>query len=66
MLDIVAISDCGVICGAEAWDEIEDYGKVKYNWLKGFLSLPNGIPSHDTFNRVFSNLCPVNFERCFS
>lgn len=65
LLDIVGISVCAVICGCEAWDEIEDYGKVKYDWLKSFLSLPNGIPSHDTFNRVFSNLCPENFERCF-
>lgn len=65
LLDIIAISVCGVICGCEAWEEIEEYGKVKYDWLKTFLPLPNGIPSHDTFNRVFSNLCPANFERCF-
>ena len=66
LLDIVAISVCGVICGADSWDEIEDYGKVKYDWLQTFLSLPNGIPSHDTFNRVFSNLCSEKFEICFN
>ena len=65
LLDIVAISVCGVICGCEGWEELEEYGKVKYDWLKTFLPLPNGIPSHDTFNRVFSNLCPENFEHCF-
>ena len=65
LLDIIAISVCGVICGADSWDEIEDYGKVKYDWLSSFLLLPNGIPSHDTFNRVFSNLSPEKFEVCF-
>jgi len=66
LIDIIAISVCGVICGADSWDEIEDYGNVKYDWLKTFLKLPNGIPSHDTFNRVFSSLCPEKFESCFS
>jgi predicted transposase YbfD/YdcC len=65
LLDIVAISVCGVICGADSWNEIEDYGKIKYDWLKTFLVLPYGIPSHDTFNRVFCNLCPEKFEVCF-
>jgi len=65
LLDIIAISVCGVICGADSWNEIEDYGKIKYDWLKTFLELPNGIPSHDTFNRVFCNLCPNKFEICF-
>lgn len=65
LIDIIAISVCAVISGCDAWDEIEDYGKAKYDWLKTFLSLPNGIPSHDTFNRVFSILCPESFERCF-
>ena len=48
LLDIIAISVCGVICGCEAWEELEEYGKVKYDWLKTFLPLPNCIPSHDT------------------
>jgi predicted transposase YbfD/YdcC len=66
LLDIVAISICGVICGAESWEEIEQYGKIKQSWLKSFLALPNGIPSHDTFNRVISSLCPDRFEKCFT
>ncbi len=66
LLDIIAISVCGVICGADSWNEIEVYGKIKYHWLKTFLELPNGIPSHNTFNRVFFNLCPNKFELCFS
>lgn len=66
LIDIIAISICGVICGADSWNEIEEYGKIKYDWLKTFLELPNGIPSHDTFNRVFSVLNPEKFEKCFS
>ena len=50
------ISICAVICEAEGWNEIEDYGNAKINWLKKFLHLPNDIPSHDTFNRVISML----------
>lgn len=65
LLDIVAISISAVICGAETWEEIEGYGKAKQKWLSTFLSLPNGIPSHDTFNRVISSLDPDEFENCF-
>lgn len=65
LLDLVAISICAVICGAETWDEIEQYATVKEKWLRTFLKLPNGIPSHDTFNRLFSSLCPLEFEKCF-
>jgi predicted transposase YbfD/YdcC len=54
-----------VICGAESWDSIELFGKTKINFLKTFLKLPNGIPSHDTINRVFSMLNPRTFERLF-
>lgn len=66
LLDIVAISICGVICGADSWEEIEEYGKIKEKWLSTFLELPNGVPSHDTFNRVISSLCPKQFEKCFT
>jgi predicted transposase YbfD/YdcC len=65
LLDIIAISICAVISGAESWEEIEQYGKIKQKWLSTFLALPNGIPSHDTFNRVISSLCPKKFEECF-
>ena len=63
--DIIFIAISGVICGAEGWNEIAEYGEAKEEWLKTFLQLPNGIPSHDTFNRVFSALNPVAFENSF-
>jgi predicted transposase YbfD/YdcC len=54
-----------VISGAEGWVAIETYGKAKYLWLKEFLSLPNGIPSHDTFSRVWSRISTEEFNKCF-
>src|SRR5437660_3822039 len=65
LLDIIIIAICGVICGAEGWVNIEEFGKEKEAWLKTLLELPNGIPSHDTFGRVFARLDPVKFEACF-
>lgn len=64
--DIVFITIAAVLSGAESWNEIELFGKQKKAWLSGFLALPNGIPSHDTFNRFFSILDPLEFESCFS
>ena len=58
LVDILVISICAVICGAEHWTEIEDFGKCKKRWFRSFLSLPNGIPSHDTIGRVFSLIDP--------
>jgi len=63
--DILIITLCGVICGADSWTEIELFGKAKFDWLRTFLGLPHGIPSHDTFGRVFSRLDPEQLERCF-
>lgn len=63
--DILLITISAVICGAETWNDIENYGKAKLNWLKQFLKLPNGIPSHDTFNRLFSALDPGKLEDSF-
>jgi predicted transposase YbfD/YdcC len=63
--DILVITILGAICGADNWAEICEFGQAKEDWLKTFLSLPNGIPSHDTFGRVFSLLNPGVFERCF-
>jgi len=63
--DILFIAIAAVLCGAEGWNEIEDYGKAKQSWLKTFLCLPGGIPSHDTFNRVFSALDPEELETGF-
>jgi predicted transposase YbfD/YdcC len=65
LLDIIIMAICGVICGAEGWVEIEEFGKAKQAWLAQLLELPNGIPSHDTFGRVFARLDPVQFEECF-
>jgi predicted transposase YbfD/YdcC len=65
LLDIIVIALCGVICGADSWVEIEEFGKAKQEWLKGFLDLPNGIPSHDTFGRVFACLSASQFQACF-
>ncbi len=65
LLDIVALTICAVICGAETWEEIEAYGYSKGAWLKTFLSLPNGIPSHDTIARVFALLEPTQLQECF-
>jgi hypothetical protein len=49
LIDIITIAICAVICGADTWVAIETYGRAKYEWLKKFLELPNGIPAHDTF-----------------
>ena len=65
LMDIISIAICAVICGAEGWADIELFAKCKYDWLKGFLSLSNGIPSHDTFGRVFSRIDPKQFQNCF-
>jgi predicted transposase YbfD/YdcC len=63
--DIIILVICAVICGAEGWEEIEQFGKEKQDWLENILELPNGIPSHDTISRVFSKLNPKEFEKCF-
>lgn len=65
LLDIIALAICAVVAGAESWDDIEDFGHAKYAWLKTFLALPNGIPSHDTVRRLFERLNPDEFQRCF-
>ena len=65
LLDIILIAICGIISGADSWVDIEMYGKSKEEWLKTFLPLPKGIPSHDTFGRVFAALNPEEFEKSF-
>ena len=63
--DIIAIAILAIISGADGWVAIEAYGHAKYEWLKSFLELANGIPSHDTFSRVFSRIEPEQFQECF-
>jgi predicted transposase YbfD/YdcC len=65
LIDIVVTTVLAVLCGANTWNDIEDFGKSKEEWLRKFLELPFGIPSHDTFNRVFSMLDPKEFHECF-
>jgi predicted transposase YbfD/YdcC len=63
--DILVVALCAVIAGAQDWQEIATFGRKRIDWLKTFLELPNGIPSHDTFERVFDRLAPQAFQACF-
>jgi predicted transposase YbfD/YdcC len=63
--DILVIALCAVIAGARDWQQIVTFGRKRRDWLSGFLELPNGIPSHDTFERVFDRLKPQAFGACF-
>ena len=63
--DIIGLTISAVLCGADSWVEIELYGKAKQEWLKSFLCLPNGIPSHDTIARLFAALNPEALQKCF-
>jgi hypothetical protein len=65
LVDILVIAICAVICGADSWVEMEAYGRAKEKWLRQFLVLPYGIPSHDTFARVLARLKPEELQQCF-
>lgn len=65
LLDIIIITICAVICGADDWVGVAEFGTSKHAWLKQFLELPNGIPSHDTFGRVFARIDPKQFQESF-
>ncbi len=63
--DILVIAVCAVICGAEGWEDIEEYGKAQATWFEHILELPHGIPCDDTFRRVLSRLEPEELTQCF-
>jgi predicted transposase YbfD/YdcC len=65
LIDILAIAVCAVICGAEGWEDIEEYGTAQAEWFAEVLELPHGIPGHDTFRRVLSRLDPDELTQCF-
>ena len=66
LTDILIITILGTICGADGWNELYEFATAKEEWLKTFLVLPNGIPSHDTLNRVFAAINPKEFNACFA
>jgi predicted transposase YbfD/YdcC len=66
LIDIIVIAICAVICGADKWTQVEEFGNAHKKWLKRYLELPNGIPTHDTFGRVFAAINPEHFQRCFA
>lgn len=65
LVDILVIAVCATICCAETWEEIAEFGRAKESWLRKFLTLPNGLPSHDTFRRVFLRLNARKLQEAF-
>ena len=65
LIDMLVIAIGTLLCGGESFNDMEDYGHAKHDWFKTFLTLRNGIPSHDTFNRLFAALDPQQFLECF-
>jgi predicted transposase YbfD/YdcC len=65
LADVLCIAICALLCGADSFEDMEVFGEAKSDWFETFLELPNGIPSHDTFNRVFAAIDPEKFLECF-
>jgi predicted transposase YbfD/YdcC len=65
LVDILVVAVCATICAAETWEEIAEFGHAKEGWFRKFLALPDGIPSHDTFRRVFLRINPQKFQESF-
>jgi predicted transposase YbfD/YdcC len=65
LLNLIVIAISAIICGADGWEDIAFFGRCKRKWFESFLDMPHGIPSHDTFGRVFARLSPDAFEACF-
>lgn len=66
LVDVLVIALCCLLCGGETFNDMADFGRAKRKWFKTFLCLPMGIPTHDTFNRVFAALKPEDFLECFT
>src|SRR6516164_9883920 len=64
LVDVLVLGFCGVLCGCEDFVELETFGRSKEDFFRRFLELPHGIPSHDTFRRVFQAVCPQALQRC--
>ncbi len=65
LIDVIIIAICGVVAGADTYEQIENFGKKRKRWLSKFLELPYGIPSHDTFDRIFERMNPQKFQNSF-
>jgi hypothetical protein len=65
LIDVLVIAVCTLLCAGESFNDMEEFGRAKHEWFKSFLALPNGISSHDTFNRVFAAIDPQQFLDCF-
>ena len=66
LIDVIIIAICGVVAGADTYEQIENFGKKRKKWLSRFLELPHGIPSHDTFGRIFEKMHPNEFQNSFN
>jgi predicted transposase YbfD/YdcC len=66
LIDIVILAICAVVCGADGWEAIEEFGQTRLAWLRRYIPLANGIPAHDTIARVLSRISAAGFERCFA